>query len=113
MFESILRDIRYGLRQLKQSPGFTLTAVLSLALGIGANTAIFQMLLLVVGVTAGVLIALWAGRAASALLFGLQPYDPISMGAAIALLTAIAMAASYVPARRAAALEPMVALREE
>jgi len=71
------------------------------------------MLLLVVGLTAGVLIALWAGRAASALLFGLQPYDPISMGAAIALLTAIAMAASYAPARRAAALEPMVALRDE
>jgi ABC-type antimicrobial peptide transport system permease subunit len=71
------------------------------------------MLLLVVGLTAGVLIALWAGRAASALLFGLQPYDPISMGAAIALLTAIAMAASYAPARRAAAIEPMVALRDE
>ena len=71
------------------------------------------MLLLVVGLTAGVVIALWAGRAASALLFGLQPYDPISMGAAIALLTAIAMAASYAPARRAAAIEPMVALRDE
>jgi predicted permease len=71
------------------------------------------MLLLVVGLTAGVLIALWAGRAASALLFGLQPYDPISLGAAVALLTAIAITASHVPARRAAALEPMAALRDE
>ena len=71
------------------------------------------MLLLGVGLTAGVVIALWAGRAAATLLFGLQPYEPISMGAAIVLLTAIALTASCAPARRAAALEPMVALRDE
>jgi predicted permease len=71
------------------------------------------LLLLAFGLTAGVIIALWAGRAASTLLFGLQPYDPVSMLAAVALLAAIALAASYGPARRAAALEPMVALRDE
>jgi ABC-type antimicrobial peptide transport system permease subunit len=71
------------------------------------------LLLLAFGLTAGVVIALWAGRAAATLLFGLQPYDPLSMLAAVALLAGIALAASYGPARRAAALQPMVALRDE
>jgi predicted permease len=70
-------------------------------------------LLLTCGLVVGILIALWAGRAAATLLFGLRPYDPASLLSAAVLLAAIALIASYAPARRAAALEPMVALREE
>jgi len=69
--------------------------------------------LLVVGVSAGTLLSLAAARTASALLFGLRPGDPVVLAKAVAALAAVAAVASYVPAERAARIDPMRALRED
>jgi putative ABC transport system permease protein len=70
-------------------------------------------LLLAVGLAIGSALAIVVARTASSLLFGLQPSDPSTIGAAITFLAAVAIAASFFPAWRAARLDPMNALREE
>src|SRR5262249_51634722 len=70
-------------------------------------------LLLAMGVGIGTGLAVAAGGSAGSLLFGLKPYDPLTLVAACVLLGLIAATASFVPARRAAKLDPMAALRHE
>ncbi len=69
--------------------------------------------LLVVGLALGAAMSLLAARAASALLYGLKPDDPLTMIASAVILAAAAVTASFLPAQRAARLDPMVALRHE
>jgi ABC-type antimicrobial peptide transport system permease subunit len=70
-------------------------------------------LLLVIGLVVGTILALFLGKTASTLLYGLKPHDPLTITLAASGLAGVAILASYVPARRAAGLDPMVALRNE
>jgi putative ABC transport system permease protein len=64
------------------------------------------------GVVAGAAIAYGFARAASGLLFGVSPYDPFTYVRLAAMLLGLAVAAAYLPARRATALDPLASLRE-
>jgi predicted permease len=70
-------------------------------------------ILLAIGLGIGAVLALLTAKAAGSLLFGLSARDPGTLALAIAILAAIALAASYLPALRAARLDPLEALREE
>ena len=70
-------------------------------------------LLLIAGLGAGATLAVAAARTARTLLFGLGPGDPATLAIAAGALAAVAALASYLPAQRAARLEPTIALREE
>jgi predicted permease len=71
------------------------------------------VVLLAIGLTVGTGLALWAGQASSSLVYGMTPRDPLTLGAAVALLAAVALIASYGPAWKASRLQPMEALRDE
>jgi putative ABC transport system permease protein len=70
-------------------------------------------LLLAIGVAVGAGLSLYAARSAGALLYGLEPRDPVTLAIAIAVLGSVTIIASWIPARRASRLEPTVALRED
>jgi ABC-type antimicrobial peptide transport system permease subunit len=70
-------------------------------------------ILLVLGVVAGVALALVGARTATSLLYGLKAHDPLTLALAVVALAMVAAVASFLPAHRAARLDPVAALREE
>jgi ABC-type antimicrobial peptide transport system permease subunit len=71
------------------------------------------MMLVAVGIAIGVPAMLAVSRLVAARLFGVGPADPVTIAGAIVVLAAAAAVAAFLPARRAARVDPMVALRCE
>jgi predicted permease len=71
------------------------------------------LLLVLIGLVVGVLASLVLTKTAASLLYELKPNDPLTIVLATLVLTAVALVAGYLPARRAARVDPMVALRDE
>ena len=71
------------------------------------------LLVAAVGVAAGIPLALIAGHFMSPMLYGLEPYDKLTLCAALVGVVAISLVAGYLPARRAASIDPTRALRTE
>jgi ABC-type antimicrobial peptide transport system permease subunit len=72
-----------------------------------------SMLLVAIGLAAGIPLALASTRLLHSFLFGLKSSDPLSLIAVIILLGIVAAVAGFIPARRAAKIDPMAALRYE
>ena len=115
-----MHDLRFACRQLAKGPGFAAVAILTLALGIGATAgSVLQLMLgqglklatlgLAVGLFACVVLARFLGN----LLYGVSPYDPLSLAAVSLVLVAIGLFASWLPSHRATRVNPVESLRTE
>jgi predicted permease len=96
------------------------TNEIGIRLALGAQPAQVRGMILresaglaVVGVVAGLGGALLMTNAVKSMLYGIQPNDPVTLAGGVMLLLAVALAASWIPARRAAGVQPVVALRHE
>jgi predicted permease len=89
-----------------------------MALGAG-NTHVFRMVLgmglrlIAIGVAAGLLVTFAVTRVIASKLWGVSPYDPMTMGGVVGVVGVVGLAACYFPARRATRVDPLIALRYE
>jgi ABC-type antimicrobial peptide transport system permease subunit len=91
---------------IRMSLGADARRVRSMVLGEGG-------VLLAFGLTLGFAAALFAARLLRSLLFGVTPHDPVTLGGVALVLAAVGVAACWLPAARAARVDPAVALRAE
>jgi ABC-type antimicrobial peptide transport system permease subunit len=89
-----------------------------MALGARRETVVWMVLrdvlmLAIVGLAIGLPAAVGASKLIESLLFGVKPGDPEALAAALAILLSAALAAGYLPARKASKTDPMAALRHE
>jgi ABC-type antimicrobial peptide transport system permease subunit len=91
---------------IRMALGASSGQVMRMVIGSGLKLAI-------VGIAVGVLVALGAARSLTALLYQVAPNDPVSFISVPILFMAVAMAACYLPARRAMRVDPLAALRYE
>jgi ABC-type antimicrobial peptide transport system permease subunit len=91
---------------------------LRMALGANRHDVVVMVLrrailLVALGLAIGIPVALVGGRLMRIQLYGVQTYDPLTIAGAVLALSAFAALAGFIPARRAASIEPMNALRQE
>ena len=107
----------YGIMAYAVS-GRTSEIGIRMALGAQRNDVLWlvlreSLLLIGIGVAISVPLVFGSAKLIGSLLFGLTPADPVALALATALMFAVATVASYIPARRATKVDPMVALRYE
>ncbi len=139
--EEILEDMRPERAMAAVTSGFALLALalacvgiygvmaysvaqrtneIGIRLALGAEPGRVQRMILrastmitAAGIAVGLVSALMLTRFVKSMLYGIEPDDPLTLTASIALLLVVALAASWIPARRAAGVQPMEALRHE
>ena len=108
LFSVLTYSVRSRTREIgvRMALGAEISRVLKMIIGQGLTTSLM-------GIGAGVILAVAATRFLAAWLYGLETTDFLVFAFAAALLLLVATAASYLPARAAARVDPMIALRQE